>query len=301
MIIMLRPISTTIWTCWTSLVLRVISDGVPKWLSSACEKLSTLRKIAPRTSRPKRHAGLRAPVDGDDRGDHHDGRDAEHQAAGLEDVVGVALGHAVVDDVAVERGEVQRWRAPGRRAGRRRGRGRARYGAQVGLEECDHPGSSWWSRMRRSRRWSSASSVAPSADSASRTVSIRIARQLLRGRGRRLGQLAVHDPPVVGTVAADDQPVALDPGDEAARRRRAQVEHLGEPTHRLGPFAPEQEEQAQLAHRESPWPGPAGPGWGCPERCREARSRPSSVDRRWVGRRSMAPLRGACSGPPPRW
>ena len=53
MIIMLRPISTVIWTCWTSLVLRVMSDGVPKWLSSACEKLSTLRKMAPRTSRPK--------------------------------------------------------------------------------------------------------------------------------------------------------------------------------------------------------------------------------------------------------
>ena len=53
MIIMFRPIRTTIWTCWTSLVLRVISDGVPNVLSSACEKLSTLRKIAPRTSRPK--------------------------------------------------------------------------------------------------------------------------------------------------------------------------------------------------------------------------------------------------------
>ena len=53
MIIMLRPIRTVIWTCWTSFVLRVMSDGVPKWLSSACEKLSTLRKMAPRTSRPK--------------------------------------------------------------------------------------------------------------------------------------------------------------------------------------------------------------------------------------------------------
>ena len=52
MIIMFRPIRTTIWTCWTSLVLRVMSDGVPNRLSSACEKLSTLRKIAPRRSRP---------------------------------------------------------------------------------------------------------------------------------------------------------------------------------------------------------------------------------------------------------
>ena len=53
MIIMFRPIRTTIWTCWTSLVLRVISDAVPNVSSSAREKLSTLRKIALRTSRPK--------------------------------------------------------------------------------------------------------------------------------------------------------------------------------------------------------------------------------------------------------
>ena len=45
--------STSIWTCWTSLVLRVISDGAPKWLSSRAEKASTRRKIDPRTSRPK--------------------------------------------------------------------------------------------------------------------------------------------------------------------------------------------------------------------------------------------------------
>ena len=52
MIIMFRPIRTTIWTCWTSFVLRVMSDGVPNRSSSACEKLSTFRKIEPRTSRP---------------------------------------------------------------------------------------------------------------------------------------------------------------------------------------------------------------------------------------------------------
>ncbi len=43
---------TTIWTCWTSFVLRVISEAVPKWLTSTCENDSTERKIAPRTSRP---------------------------------------------------------------------------------------------------------------------------------------------------------------------------------------------------------------------------------------------------------
>ncbi len=52
-IMMLRPITRTIWTCWTSLVLRVMSDGVPNRLVSVWEKLTTLWKIAPRTSRPK--------------------------------------------------------------------------------------------------------------------------------------------------------------------------------------------------------------------------------------------------------
>ena len=52
MIMMLNAITRTIWTCWTSLVLRVISDGVPKVLVSFCEKSITLRKIALRTSRP---------------------------------------------------------------------------------------------------------------------------------------------------------------------------------------------------------------------------------------------------------
>ena len=54
----LSIISTTICTCCTSLVERVISDGVPKWLSSACEKLSTLRNRRARTSRPKAMAVL---------------------------------------------------------------------------------------------------------------------------------------------------------------------------------------------------------------------------------------------------
>ena len=54
----LSIISTTICTCWMSFVERVISEGVPKWLSSACEKLSTLRNSRPRTSRPKAMAVL---------------------------------------------------------------------------------------------------------------------------------------------------------------------------------------------------------------------------------------------------
>ena len=50
----------SICTCVTSFVLRVISDGVPKTFVSTCEKSVTLRKTAPRTSRPKAMA-VRAP------------------------------------------------------------------------------------------------------------------------------------------------------------------------------------------------------------------------------------------------
>ena len=51
-IIRVRAMNTTIWTCCTSFVLRVISDAGPKWFTSTWLKLSTLRKIALRTSRP---------------------------------------------------------------------------------------------------------------------------------------------------------------------------------------------------------------------------------------------------------
>jgi hypothetical protein len=51
-IITVSDMSTSICTCCTSFVVRVISEGVPKWLTSICEKPWTLRKSALRTSRP---------------------------------------------------------------------------------------------------------------------------------------------------------------------------------------------------------------------------------------------------------
>ena len=59
-IIRVRAMNTTVWTCWTSFVFRVISDGVPNLLISTWLMLSTRRKIALRTSRPKPIA-IRAP------------------------------------------------------------------------------------------------------------------------------------------------------------------------------------------------------------------------------------------------
>ena len=49
----LSIISSTICTCCTSLVVRVMSDGAPKRLTSAWEKLWTRRNREPRTSRPR--------------------------------------------------------------------------------------------------------------------------------------------------------------------------------------------------------------------------------------------------------
>ena len=47
------PISTSICTCCTSLVSRVISDGAPKCCTSRAENEPTRWKIAARRSRPK--------------------------------------------------------------------------------------------------------------------------------------------------------------------------------------------------------------------------------------------------------
>ena len=52
MIITVSPSSTSICTCCTSLVLRVINDGAPKEPISASEKRSTRRNSEPRMSRP---------------------------------------------------------------------------------------------------------------------------------------------------------------------------------------------------------------------------------------------------------
>ena len=45
-------VMTSIWTCWTSFVLRVIRDPAPKRVVSRSEKPLTRSKTAPRRSRP---------------------------------------------------------------------------------------------------------------------------------------------------------------------------------------------------------------------------------------------------------
>ena len=57
---MLHPITTSICTCWTSFVTRVISDAGPKWLTSRAENASDRWNRFARTSRPNPDA-TRAP------------------------------------------------------------------------------------------------------------------------------------------------------------------------------------------------------------------------------------------------
>ena len=85
-----RPMKTTSWTCWTSFVLRVMSEAGPKRLTSTCENVSTLREDRAAQVAPEAHRDPRAPVDADDRRDAEQGGDAEHQRAGSQDVVVVA-------------------------------------------------------------------------------------------------------------------------------------------------------------------------------------------------------------------
>ena len=59
-IIIVQVISTSIWTCWTSLVLRVIRLGAPNCWTSRCENEPTRWNRSRRTSRPKAIA-VRAP------------------------------------------------------------------------------------------------------------------------------------------------------------------------------------------------------------------------------------------------
>jgi hypothetical protein len=48
-----RVMRTSIWTCWTSFVVLVMSECVPKTPTSRAEKVCTRSKTPARTSRPK--------------------------------------------------------------------------------------------------------------------------------------------------------------------------------------------------------------------------------------------------------
>ncbi len=91
MTMIVKVISASIWTCCTSLVFLVISDGVPSRPTSRAEKSCTRLKIASRRSRPNAIAVLApkytAPIEHDDL----DQRDQQHEPAEAQDVVDVAV------------------------------------------------------------------------------------------------------------------------------------------------------------------------------------------------------------------
>ena len=83
-------ISTSICTCWTSLVMRVISDGAPKRPTSWAEKPVTRWNRRGADVAPEAHGRPGAEVDGADGEDDLDQRDGQHEAADPPDVAGVA-------------------------------------------------------------------------------------------------------------------------------------------------------------------------------------------------------------------
>ncbi len=101
-IIMLSPMTTSCCTCCTSLVLRVMSDGVPKKLTSVCENASTRRKMALRRSRPNAMAVLDPQYTETIEIAPTTSETSEHDGPQLQDDGDVALGHALVDDLGVE-------------------------------------------------------------------------------------------------------------------------------------------------------------------------------------------------------
>ena len=104
-----------------------------------------------------------------------------------------------------------------------------------------------------------------------------------------VGERALDDAAIVGAMAARDETVALDPVDEAGRRGRAQVEDLGDPTHRLGTVAAEQEEQPDLAEGQVP-----GGGRRRLSRHRRGRWRAGRSRRRQRRRSGVSGRRSAC-------
>jgi hypothetical protein len=100
--------STSICTCCTSFVLRVISDGRAEAAQLVRGELADAVEEGRADVAAEAHPGARPEVDRRDRAHDLEQRDGEHPAAGFHDVPGVAAGDAVVDDVGVEAGQVQR-------------------------------------------------------------------------------------------------------------------------------------------------------------------------------------------------
>ena len=99
---------TSSWICWTSLVVRVSSDGAPNRAVSCCGEAGDVVEHRRPQVAAEAHAGAGAEVDRPDRAHHLKPGHREHHHAELDDGAGVALGDAVVDDRGVDCRQVQR-------------------------------------------------------------------------------------------------------------------------------------------------------------------------------------------------
>ncbi len=105
-----KVMSASVCTCCTSLVVRVISEGAPEGRHLAGrERLDLLEERAAHVAADD-HRRACAVVDGAGRAGDLQERDGEHHAAGADDVGGVAGDDAAIDDVGVERRQVERGR-----------------------------------------------------------------------------------------------------------------------------------------------------------------------------------------------
>ena len=90
MILRLTLITASIWTCWTSLVVRVINDGAPNFPISRWEKSFTpVRKVVADVA-PGSHGRACPEIDGDDTAEHLGQRDRKHDDAGVRDAESVS-------------------------------------------------------------------------------------------------------------------------------------------------------------------------------------------------------------------
>ena len=223
-IMMFSASRTSVWTWVTSLVLRVMRLAGPNVLTSTWENAWTLRKIALRDVPPEAHRDPGREEHGDDRGDHQRERDDEHEAARPQDVVGVALGDAVVDDVGVELGQVQVRDRLDQQQEQDEG-DRRLVGREVLAEQADHAGATSgapWRRSRARRRALEARRGSPASSAVRRGrrgAGARCSRRWASSTPIRRRPSSVSrdadDPPVVVVAAPLHEAALLHPVDDA--------------------------------------------------------------------------------------
>ena len=143
-----KPMKTTICTWVTSLVLREMSVGAPKLRDLLRREVDDGAEDVAAQVAAHAHGDPGGEVGrAHGRGDLHEA-DAEHERAVADDEAGVALGHALVDDLAVEAGQVERGDGADELE-QHDEHDLARVGPQVAAEQSDqHAGAfRWWGRL----------------------------------------------------------------------------------------------------------------------------------------------------------